>query len=122
MPENQRNNFPNPREHLHSSIRFTESVIEEVKLNNDRTFGRYGKVVLITLRRLKSKITVRTLLSILKREVHAEISEDFILATVKFLANDGFVKLGDAEQFETRKILKYHATAEPEFRSGKFQL
>ena len=37
-------------------------------------------------------------------------------------SNDGFIKLGNAAQFEAREIVKYHATAEPEFRSGKFQL
>ena len=89
-------------------------------------------------------MTVKTLITILKRELRSEVpihcpfdlscqqlssgqSFDEIihgygLAAIKYLANDGFIKLGSATKFENREILQYHATAEPEFCCGKFRL
>ena len=51
-----------------------------------------------------------------------EIMDGVAFSALKYLANDGFIKLSDAEMFENREILQFHATAQPEFRSGKFQL
>ena len=105
----------------------------------DENFSFYAVHVFRVLRRLKSKMTVKTLISIIMRdtkEAHELFCrlwpgsresadrhyEKYLTATIQFLANDGFIKLGNAAQFEAREIVKYHATAEPEFRSGKFQL
>ena len=51
-----------------------------------------------------------------------EITEGYAVAAIKYLANDGFIKLSEADKFENRFVLQYHATAKPEFRSGKFHL
>ena len=51
-----------------------------------------------------------------------EIVDGFAFSALKYLANDGFIKLSKAENFENREVLQYHAIAEPEFRSGKFRL
>ena len=139
LPENERNKFPNPRDQLHHGIQMIESACEGLKSCVDRNLGRYAILVFGVLRRLKSKMTVKTLISIIMRdtkEAHELFCrlwpgsresadrhyEKYLTATIQFLANDGFIKLGNAAQFEAREIVKYHATAEPEFRSGKFQL
>ena len=85
-------------------------------------------------------MTVKTMLTIITRDITGidnflfgqpvqgsngsvgQLFEKFLPVTLQLLANDGFIKLSDAAQFEAREIVKYHATAVPEFRSGKFQL
>ena len=132
LPENERNKFPNPRGQLDPGVRMTESRV--VLMNN------LAKHILFTMRDLKSKMTVKTMLTIITRDITGidnflfgqpvqgsngsvgQLFEKFLPVTLQLLANDGFIKLSDAAQFEAREIVKYHATAVPEFRSGKFQL
>ena len=87
-------------------------------------------------------MTVKTLVTIYKRGLRSSVTnsplefvlgggsgqsfdeniDGFAFSAIKYLANDGFIKLSNAENFEKREVLQYHATAKPEFRSGKFQL
>ena len=132
LPENERNKFPNPRGQLDPGVRMTESRV--VLMNN------LAKHVLFTMRDLKSKMTVKTMVTTFTRQMtecdiivfgqplqgpvwrRDPLFEKLLLVTLQFLANDGFIKLSNAAQFEAPEIVKYHATAMPEFRSGKFQL
>ena len=142
LPENERNNFRSPRSNLDVRIRRIESRVEALKPVNDHMLGNLGREILMVLRDVKFKMTVKTFLAIAKRRLkettttlifmigpipgtaeNAEkVAEDFLTVTIKSLANDGFVKLSNADEFEAREIVKYHATAEPKFRCGKFHL
>ena len=138
LPENERNNFPNPGEGLHPLAQ-TLTPEDEVALD------MVGNRLLRILRKLKSKMTIKTFLAIVRREgepnIHREFTayqlneptpvgygdfqtvlDHFPIKVIKYLANGGFIKLSNAANFEAREIVKYHATAQPKFRSGKFQL
>ena len=142
LPENERNNLRNPRSNLDVRIRRIESRVEALKPVNDHMLGNLGREILMVLRDVKFKMTVKTFLAIAKRRLkettttmifmigpipgtaeNAEkVAEDFLTVTIKSMANDGFIKLSNADDFEAREIVKYHATAEPKFRCGKFHL
>ena len=142
LPENERNNFLNHREQLDFRIRRIESRVEALKPMNDHMLGNLGREILMLLQDVKFTMTVKTFLAIAKRrlkettttmifmigpipgttEKAEKIAEDFLVVTIKSLANDGFIKLSNAQEFEAREIVKYHATAKPKFRCGKFQL
>ena len=81
-------------------------------------------------------MTVKTLVTIYKRRLRNraaksplalggdfdKIVDGYAFSAIKYLANDGFIKLSKAASFENREVFQYHATAEPEFRSGKFRV
>ena len=138
MPENERNNFPNPSEGLHP---LAQTLTPEDEIALDVVGNRFLRI----LRKLKSKMTIKTFLAIVRREAEQNFDREFIayqlneptpveygdfqtvldhfpIKVIKYLANGGFIKLSNAANFESREIVKYHATAQPKFRSGKFQL
>ena len=141
LPENERNNFPNPREGLDPRFAMLESV-EPLKSMAEVLFKNCADLTFEILRASKSKLTVKALLAMNKRltdlgfvqhlgfsDSHAwterqceKMVSSLSVAVLKILANDGFIKLSNAADFEAREIVKYHATAEPKFKSGKFQL
>ena len=61
LPGNERNKFPNPIGQLDPGVRMTESRV--VLMNN------LAKHILFTMRDLKSKMTVKTMLTIITREI-----------------------------------------------------
>ena len=92
-----------------------------------------GNLILKTMRQFGSKMTVDMALFVRCREIQtiAKITpvsdcltafRGQFLTAMKHLANSGFIKLSDNADFGKREILQYHATAEPTFRCGKFQL
>ena len=139
MPENERNNFPNPGEGLHP---LAQTLTPEDEIALDVVGNRFLRI----LRKLKSKMTIKTFLAIVRRDMEQDMHrsfpaynliagpfaieygeierkcDDYAILTIKHLANGGFIKLSNATNFEAREIVKYHATAQPKFRSGKFQL
>ena len=142
LPENERNNFPNPYE---ATIRVGQHLFM-TPVPEDDALSKLGNRLLAMLRKLKSKMTIKTFLAIVQREAEQNLSQSLtaynstagpfaveygeferevdqcLIMTIKYLANGGFIKLSNAANFEAREIVKYHATAQPKFRSGKFQL
>ena len=143
IPKSERNNFQDPIKHAFEAGQVCQNC-------EDYSGIEYvGKKILEILRGFKSKVKVGAILAKYKdnRAIEAfrliandesllnskdptpgcfcgpECQEkDVFLTAMRLLANDVFIKLGDAAKFEDREILQYHATAMPEFRSGKFQL
>ena len=146
LPENERNSFPDPMQHIGQRMQAIASGTDFWQSVNDGQIKGCGNAILRILREKKSRIPVKNLATIYARgmrDVRAdtasiphlrflldaysglgidEIMERYALTAMKLLANDGFIKLSNAGQFENREVLQYHATAQPEFRSGKFQV
>ena len=148
LPENERTSFPDPMRH----VRVAKEIYPDCGVSEnatDATVTRKGQLILDMLRQFKyfatdldMKMTVGTAVFVHLRESKAVagvpappdiaavawitqfefLALSYFVTAIKFLANDGFIKLGDAEEFEKREIVQYHATAKPEFRSGKFRL
>ena len=121
LPENERNDFAGAERILTQNKCFEEMVT------------RCGVGFLRLLRALKSEISVGTLIRIYiltledtvylhlwicsplkmrasSRQAFDEYLERCALATIKVLANDGFIKLSSAESFESRQIIQYVLT------------
>ena len=138
LPENERNNFPNPREGLDLVDFAIAESVEPLKSMAEFTLTNFARAILEGLRMSKSNLTVKALLVMCQRVMEQfqgffdgvawaattgkEHLEKFLVVVIKHLANDGFIKLSNAVNFEDREIVKYHATAKPKFKSGKFQL
>ena len=140
LPENERNNFPNPREGLDLVDFAIAESVEPLKSMAEFTLTNFARAILEGLRMSKSKLTVKALLATFQRDMEQflmegffdgvawaattgkETLEKYLVVVIKHLANDGFIKLSNAVNFEDREIVKYHATAKPKFKSGKFQL
>ena len=69
LPENERNNFRSPRSNLDVRIRRIESRVEALKPVNDHMLGNLGREILMVLRDVKFKMTVKTFLAIAKRRL-----------------------------------------------------
>ena len=135
LPENERTSFPDPMQHVNAAKEICPD-FRVCENETDALVTQKGQLILDMLRQFKyletgldMKMTVGTLPKAVAGALPpfctaaiALIDESYFVTAIKFLANDGFIKLGDAEEFEKREILQYHATAEPEFRSGKFRL
>ena len=146
LPENERGNFPDPMQHVGPRMQTIASGSDFWQSVNEGQIKGCGNAILRILRDLKSRISVKNIVTIYEkgmRDMRAdtasiphlrflldaysglsfeEIMESYALTAIKLLANDGFIRLSSAGQFENREIVQYHATAQPEFRSGKFQL
>ena len=148
LPEGQRNKFADPEQHLRPLLRRQSP---NVIRTNEGGIDCSGQLILHTLRAYKL-MKVKDLIakcSELYREGATDYVEEtsengvdflinfflrfflpikfidfdqYTLCAIKYLANDGFIKLTDAERFENSEVILYHATAEPDFRAGKFQL
>ena len=132
LQEKDRNMFADPLRDLYSSPTITIAPIRliEAWANN------CARLILETLRRLKTKTTVKELLITFKEEVVKMdliigappgtveegdgLKENNALSTLKLLANSGFIKLDVANQFEDSVVVQYHASAIPYFHSGIF--
>ena len=133
LPKSQRNIFSNPRQHLEA---LPDGSIEQ----HDRMVGDIAVAIISILCIFRGQVTVKDILEENKRVLRQvdptlmvvqslpipgyNVTERIFLTAMKFLANDGFIKLGNAGRFEDRKVLKYYANidAVPKFQSGKFQL
>ena len=143
LPKNERTTFPDPGQHVDPQYRRLAEQFEACRRSNDSQISDSGYGILDILQTRKSKMSVRTLITIFTNIVRDEamqyrpavfvlprltgqsfekITEGYAIAAIKYLANDGFIKLSEADKFENREVLQYHATAEPEFRNGKFHL
>ena len=130
LPENKRNKFDSPERR--ENLRTIELASASDKTVSEKVFDLHALVILGTLQSFKRKMTVKSLRAFIKRNVPSMFEDQtpdellqgklFFIEAIKCLANDGFIKLSNAQEFEDRKIVKYHATAEPKFKSGKFQL
>ena len=150
LRKNERNNFPDPMRHMRQADEVDDD--PEVCVNsphcatNEDVIGVFGVGILRMIRDYKAEIirhgilmsvgtAVKTYTDRMAEaarnageteatiESHYKGIEGTLLTTIKLLANDGLIKLSDATaEFEDRKIVQYHATAEPKFRSGKFRL
>ena len=135
IPKNQRNNFADPMQHMNAAKE------EEPGCENcasaDEVITVNGNLILKTMRQFGSKMTVDMALFVRCREMQTiakitpppggwagmeSVIRGQFLTAMKHLANSGFIKLSDNADFGKREILQYHATAEPTFRCGKFQL
>ena len=133
LPKNERTTFLDPGQHANPQYFGRRA--------HDAQISDAGYRILEILQTRKSKMSVRTLITIFKNKVRDEaatplvlflprltgqsfdkITEGYAVTAIQYLANDGFIKLSEAGKFENREVLQYHATAEPEFRNGKFQL
>ena len=119
------------------------SIAGQAILDTLRTGGFQSTITINDYnQRLQSTISIKTLFSFYEKrfktdpkfevplymaksagiEYDASLGKPVFLSAIKFLANDGFIQLSTCARFEKRQILQYHATAEPWFRSGKFQV
>ena len=148
LREGRRNKFDDPEQHLYPLLRQQSA---DVIRTNEAGICCAGQIILRTIRdyKLMKVKDLRAKCSEVFQEGAAdyleEISEDraeflvnyflhfdlpfifgdfdrYTLCAIKYLANDGFIKLSDAERFEDSEIVLYHATAEPDFRAGKFEI
>ena len=109
----------------------------------DRLIDDIGTRILFNLRyyRLAGgdtlvRVTIRTLLARFVNEYHRlphhddtlimtdKCIEDCFITAIKFLINDGFIKIGlpaASGDFKDRRILDYYGIAMPNFRAGKFR-
>ena len=151
LPESERANFADPEQHViqhFSSINLFDyrhmAWVNPLRTAYQSQIGNTGRSLLDKLQQRKSKMTVKTLVTIYKRGLRDKITntplafllaqppssgesfdqviDGFSFSAIKYLANDGFIKLSSAEMFENSEVLQYHATAQPKFRSGKFHL
>ena len=135
LSENERNKFPDPRQHIRKAKSSFPKWDESE--HADWHISIAGQAILGTLRTVgfQSTITVKTLFSFYEKKFKTDpkfelplymsiysLGKPAFLSAIKFLANDGFIKLTSCAQFEKRRILQYHATAEPKFLYGKFQV
>ena len=136
LPEEERNTFPDPMWHINEA----REMVPNCKFFDeapDKCITEKGRIILEILREFKSKMTVNMALFVHCREIQmmnkfapqfadddesAVVTKSCFLSAMKFLANAGFIKLSSTAEFGKREILLYHASAEPKFRSGKFQL
>ena len=148
LSENERNKFPDPRQHIRkaksSFPKWDESehadwhisIAGQAILDTLRTGGFQSTITINDYnQRLQSTISIKTLFSFYEKRFKTDpklelplymsvysLGKPAFLSAIKFLANDGFIKLSSCAQFEKRRILQYHATAEPKFQSGKFEV
>ena len=142
LPKAERADFADPGQDVLLPYRQLAQISPIYRMGNELMINIAGRFLLETLQNRRAKMTVKTLMTIYKRDLGSfaansplaflldgisghsfdEIRDGFAIAAIKYLANDGFIKLSDAENFQNREVLQYHATAMPEFRSGKFQL
>ena len=135
LSESERNKFPDPRQHIRKAKSSFPNWDESQ--HADWHISIAGQAILGTLRTggFQSTITVKTLFSFYEKRFKTDpklelplymsvysLGKPAFLSAIKFLANDGFIKLSSCAQFEKRRILQYHATAEPKFQSGKFEV
>ena len=129
LPVNKWMRFIDPMKHMQPAV--------------DKLIDDIGTRILITLReyrpagnRTQMRVTVRTLLDrfidIYGRLPHDEDTlvmthksiEGCFLTAIKFLINDGFIKVGSPVVpggFDDYEILDYHESAVPDFRAGRFR-
>ena len=144
LPKSERANFADPEQHVIQRYRVLAQISPIFRHGNESYICSAGQSLLGILRKRKSKMTVKTLITIYKRGLRDtaintplafvlaqppssgqsfdQVIDGFSLSAIKYLANDGFIKLSSAEIFENSEVLQYHATAEPKFQSGKFHL
>ena len=144
LPKSERANFADPGQHVIPQYRVLAQILPSTFHGNEFQISGAGQTLLEILQKRKSKMTVKTLVTIYKRGLRDKITntplafllaqppssgesfdqviDGFSFSAIKYLANDGFIKLSSAEMFENSEVLQYHATAQPKFRSGKFHL
>ena len=135
LPKIERNSFANPEQHLGPTFRRQDFVdLHEHGLDIS------GTIVLDTIRVFKLKKVNDLVVKCSERcREHSILflgydiftrfctgcftgPEGYTICAIKYLANDGFLKLKVAERFEDSVVVQYHATAKPDFRDGEFQL
>ena len=136
LPEDERNNFPDPMRHINAAREIVPDC-EFFDKAPDACITEKGRTILEILREFKSKMTVNMALFVHCREMQmmarftpqfadddeaSVVTKSCFLTAIKFLANAGFIKLSTGHEFGKREILQYHATAQPTFHAGKFQL
>ena len=142
LPKTERANFADPGQDVVPRYRQLAQISPIFRMGNESMINGAGQSLLGVLQNRRAKMTVKTLVTIYKRGLSSsaansplafvlgggsghsfdEITDGFAFSAIKYLANDGFIKLSEAENFENREVLQYHATAMPELRDGKFQL
>ena len=137
LPEGERNNF-DPEEHLTPRLRQRD--LETSRLRADG-IDYSGSIILHTIRVFKLT-KVKNLIAKCSGKFKEQVLEhlggnlfvrflilqkfidfdEYALCAIKYLANDGFIKLKIAERFEDSEVVQFYANAVPDFRDGKFQL
>ena len=129
MPKNKRMRFTDPMKHMQPAV--------------DKLIDDIGTRILITLsqyrpagNRTQMRVTVRTLLrrfiGIYSLLPHGDDTlvmtdksiEGCFLTAIKFLINDGFIKIvppAVQSEFEDNVIVDYHESAVPDFRAERFR-
>ena len=133
MPADQRNIFHDPEKDLYDDLKVVPVPVRQV----ESWIETCGRKLLKILQNLKSRIAVESLLEVFKNEVAAQnfivgtppgtieagegLTEANALTTIKLLANAGFIKLTQADDFKKCEVVKFYAKM-PNYRYGKFQL